>query len=108
MRGLMYLCANWGALDCPLKNLARKWHRMIRNDLNKFSWPHWDEMEKYDRCCRSCKKRLLFALYDECVFCQEKKLEVLLNPSHRRDSFRKYYYSCPKCNTSYYSYKKLV
>jgi hypothetical protein len=80
MKGLMYFCANWGGVECQLKDLGRKWHRMIRNDLEKFSWPHWDKIGEYDKCCRSCKKSLLFAKEDECVFCRNGKLEVLYNP----------------------------
>lgn len=97
-----------GALECQLKDLARKWHRMVRHDLDKFSWPHWNEIGEYDKCCRSCKNRLLFAMENECVICQKGKLEVLFNPSKKSGSIRRYYYSCPKCNTSYCSYKKLI
>ena len=104
MRGLMYFCANWGALECQLKDLARKWHRMIRNDSDKF--PYWDKIEEYDECCRSCENRLLLSTEAECVICQQGKLEVLSNPRKNSNSFRIYYY-CSICNTSYYSYKKL-
>ena len=106
MRGLMYFCANWGALECQLKDLARKWHRVIRNDLVKLSWPHWSKMEEYDKCCRSCENSLLFSTEAKCVICQQGKLEVLSNPRKNNRSYRIYYY-CPVCNTSYYSYKKL-
>ena len=107
MKGMMYFCANWGALECQLKDLARKWHRMIGSDLDKFSWPHWNEIGEYNKCCRSCKNRLLFALKDECVMCQKEKLEVLYKPSMKSGSIRRRYYRCLKCNTSYYSYQKL-
>jgi hypothetical protein len=107
MKGLMYFCANWGALECQLKDLARKWHRMIKNNLDKFSWPYWDKIEKYDKCCRSCLKCLIFATEITCIICKNVKLEVLYNPSKKSGSIHRYYYICPKCNTSYYSYEKL-
>jgi hypothetical protein len=108
MIGLMYFCTNWGALECQLKDLARMWQSMIRNDLDKLSWPHWNKMEEYDKCCKSCENLFLFVFKNECVICQKGKLEVLLDPGNKRGSVRKYYYSCPKCQTSYYSYEKLI
>ena len=89
--------------------LARKLQSMIKNDFDKFSGPGLSQIKEYDRYCRSCKNCLLLAVNDKCIICHSNKLMAILNPSNKSEFvYRGYYYVCTKCNTSYYSYKKLT
>ena len=62
MKGLMFLCANLGDEECRFEELAGMFQRMVKNGLDEFSWPSLNQIEKYDRYCRSCKNCLLFGL----------------------------------------------
>jgi hypothetical protein len=103
----MYFCANWGASECKLKDLAKEWQRRNKEDLNNLSYPHWNNVVVCDKLCKFCDNTLFLAMNDECFCCQEGKLKASFNPMNKNGFIHKYSYSCPECNISYYSYVKL-
>lgn len=71
-------------------------------------WPVGKELEKYDKICKLCEKRIFNIDERICLVCQEKELRVQSPPEIKITSNAEHYYKCPKCETDFYSYHELV